>query len=90
LALIRKGKRPGLPKVPSIWHTGGAMKIFLRMPNGWSKPVGNKSKETCDIDGAKLWVGPGSQVYCDLEHDPKAVESAPEHVPKKRAEKQAR
>jgi hypothetical protein len=65
------------------------MKIFLRMPKGWSKPVENKSKETCDIDGAKLWVGPGSQVYCDLQHDPKVVESAPEYIPKKRAEKQA-
>jgi len=51
------------------------MKIFLRLPKGWSKAVENKSKETCDTDGAKLWAGPGDQIYCDLEHDPKAVEA---------------
>ena len=45
------------------------MKIFLRTPKGWSKPVNNKGKERCDIDGAKLWVGPSGQIYCDLEHD---------------------
>ena len=54
------------------------MKIFLRIPKGWSKPVENKSKETCDIDGAKLWIGPGDQIYCDLEHDPKDAAPAPE------------
>lgn len=46
------------------------MKIFLRIPKGWSKPVENRGKETCDIDGAKLWIGPGEQIYCDLEHNP--------------------
>ena len=45
------------------------MKIFLRIPKGWSKPVENKGKETCDLDGAKLWIGPGDQIYCDLEHN---------------------
>jgi hypothetical protein len=45
------------------------MEIFLRIPQGWSKPRENAGKETCDIDGAKLWVGPGNQIYCDLEHD---------------------
>jgi hypothetical protein len=33
----------------------------------------NKGKETCDLDGAKLYIGPGNQIYCDLEHDPQAV-----------------
>jgi hypothetical protein len=47
------------------------MKIFLRIPKGWSKPVENRGAETCDIDGARLWVGPGEQTYCDLNHDPK-------------------
>lgn len=42
--------------------------IFLRIPKGWSKPVKNRSKETCDLDGAKLWIGPSDQIYCDLEH----------------------
>jgi hypothetical protein len=47
------------------------MKIFLRIPKGWSKPAENKGKETCDIDGAKLWIGPGDQIYCNLEHNPR-------------------
>ena len=58
------------------------MKIFLRTSKGWSKPIENKDKEKCDIDGAKLWIGPGDQVYCDLEHDMKVVESAPEYQKK--------
>ena len=44
------------------------MKIFLRISKGWSKPVENWGNKTCDMDGAKLWIGPGEQVYCDLEH----------------------
>ena len=43
------------------------MQIYLRIPKGWSKPVPNQSKETCDLDGAKLWIGPGNQIYCDQE-----------------------
>lgn len=53
------------------------MNIFLRTEKGWSKPVRNKDKERCDIDGAKLWIGPGNQIYCDLEHNPQDVEAAP-------------
>jgi hypothetical protein len=49
------------------------MKIFLRIPKGWSKPVENKDSDKCDIDGAKLWIGPGDQIYCNLEHDPKTI-----------------
>lgn len=49
------------------------MKIFLRIPKGWSKLVENRGKESCDLDGAKLWVGPGEQVYCDLNHDQKDI-----------------
>ena len=44
------------------------MQIYLRIPKGWSKPVENRSKETCDLDGARLWIGPGNQIYCDQIH----------------------
>jgi hypothetical protein len=54
------------------------MKIFLRIPKGWSKPVENKDKERCDTDGAKLAIGPGDQIYCDLEHDVKVVKERTE------------
>lgn len=45
------------------------MKIYLRISNGWSQKVQNQSKKTCDLDGAKLWIGPGNQIYCDREHN---------------------
>ena len=45
------------------------MQIYLRIPKGWSKLVPNQSKETCDLDGARLWIGPGNQIYCDQEHN---------------------
>jgi hypothetical protein len=45
------------------------MKIYLRISNGWSQPVLNRSRETCDLDGAKLWIGPGDKIYCDQTHD---------------------
>ena len=66
---------------PRICYTDAIMKIFLRIPKGWSKPVTNKNKETCDIDGAKLWIGPGDHIYCDLEHDPKVLEAAANEEP---------
>ena len=44
------------------------MKIYLRILKGWSQPVENRGKETCDLDGAKLWIGPGNQIYCDQLH----------------------
>jgi hypothetical protein len=53
------------------------MKILLRIPKGWSKPVENKDREKCDICGAKLWIGPGDQVYCDEAHDLNAAQNAP-------------
>ena len=49
------------------------MEINLRIPKGWSQPVLNQSDETCDLDGARLWIGPGNQIYCDQEHDLKTV-----------------
>ena len=58
------------------------MKIFLRIPKGWSKPVENRGKETCDLDGAKLWIGPGDQIYCDLEHAPQDVAKFQEQAEK--------
>jgi len=53
------------------------MKISLRLPKGWSKKVENKDMNKCDFCGAKLWIGPGNQIYCDAEHDPKVAEYAP-------------
>ena len=44
------------------------MQIYLRIPKGWSKPVENRGQETCDLDGARLWIGPGNQIYCDQIH----------------------
>ena len=57
---------------------GGIMKIHLRIPKGWSKPVQNRSKETCDLDGAKLWIGPGNQIYRDKEHNLDGVATLPD------------
>jgi len=37
--------------------------------------VANRSRETCDACGAKLWIGPGSQIYCDQIHSPEMVET---------------
>ena len=53
------------------------MNTFLRIPKGWSKPVPNQSPETCDLCGAKLWIGPGNQIYCDLEHNLDTVTTLP-------------
>jgi hypothetical protein len=47
------------------------MKINRRLAKGWSGPVENKHRDKCDIDGAKVWIGPGDQIYCDLVHDSK-------------------
>lgn len=58
------------------------MQIFLRIPKGWSKPVQNKGRETCDLDGARLWIGPGSQIYCDLEHDLETIAKLPKPAEK--------
>jgi hypothetical protein len=58
------------------------MEIFLRIPKGWSKPVPNKGREMCDLDGAKLWIGPGNQIYCDLEHDLKVTTPLPKPAEK--------
>ena len=49
------------------------MKIRLRTQTGWSDLVVNKDKERCDIDGARLWIGPGNQVYCNEVHTPDQV-----------------
>jgi len=54
------------------------MEIYLRIPKGWSKPVRNQSDETCDLDGARLWIGPGNQIYCDQEHDLETVAKLPQ------------
>jgi hypothetical protein len=51
------------------------MKISRRLAKGWSKSAENENKERCDIDGAKLWIGPGNQAYCDLVHDSKGIKS---------------
>ena len=48
-------------------------KTYLRLTNGWSEPVENVGEECCDIDGARLWIGPGGQIYCDLIHDSETI-----------------
>ena len=53
------------------------MEIYLRIPKGWSKPVDNCSQERCDLCGAKLWIGPGNQIYCDQEHNLDVVATLP-------------
>jgi hypothetical protein len=53
------------------------MEIYLRIPKGWSKPVDNRSREICDLCGAKLWIGPGNQIYCDQLHSLERVASIP-------------
>ena len=58
------------------------MEIYLRIPKGWSKPVSNQGRETCDLDGARLWIGPGNQIYCDQEHDLETVAKLPKPAEK--------
>ena len=53
------------------------MEIYLRIPKGWSKPVLNQGKETCDVCGARLWIGPGGVIYCDQHHDAETVAKLP-------------
>jgi hypothetical protein len=48
--------------------------ISRRLPNGWSDRIENKNLHECDLDGAKLWIGPGDRVYCDLVHDLRMVD----------------
>ena len=42
----------------------------------------NRGKETCDLDGARLWIGPGNQIYCDQEHDLATVAKLPKPAEK--------
>jgi hypothetical protein len=53
------------------------MKIYLRIPKGWSKQVVNRGTETCDLDGERLWIGPGNLIYCDRNHDLETVANLP-------------
>ena len=58
------------------------MEIYLRIPKGWSKPVENQNQEACDLCGAKLWIGPGNQIYCDQHHTLEMVASLPKPAEK--------
>lgn len=49
------------------------MIINLRLKIGWKYKVKNKSKDTCDICKAKLWIAPHGGIYCDKIH--KGVEN---------------
>jgi hypothetical protein len=69
-------------KGPITCLNGCIMEIFLRIPKGWSKPIQNMGRETCDLDGARLWIGPGSEIYCDLEHDLETVAKLPKPAEK--------
>lgn len=42
--------------------------IYRRLPDGWSEKIANEDPERCDLDGEKLWIDPGGQVYCDAVH----------------------
>ena len=53
------------------------MEIYLRIAKGWSKPVPNRSQKMCDLCGAKLWIGPGNQIYCDQYHSLEMVATLP-------------
>ena len=44
------------------------MKITLRLKEGWSEKVTNKSKTNCDRCGSKLWIAPHGGLYCDNIH----------------------
>lgn len=46
-------------------------KIVLRLKEGWSETVNNKSRTLCDKCGAKLWVAPHGKKYCDEVHEGK-------------------
>ena len=61
---------------------GSIMEIYLRIPKGWSKPVENRSQKTCDLCGAKLWIGPDNQIYCDQHHSLEMVASLPKPAEK--------
>lgn len=45
------------------------MLVAYRLANGWTDYKKNKSYNTCDIDGAKLWINPGGNLYCDRVHE---------------------
>jgi len=34
------------------------------------------------LDGAKLWIGPGNQLYCDQHHTLEMVDSLPKPAEK--------
>ena len=53
------------------------MEIYLRTSKGWSRPVPNRSRDTCDWCGARLWIGPGHQIYCDQHHSLEMVAPLP-------------
>ncbi len=44
------------------------MKISKRLEDGWSEPMSNKSKDTCDSCGSGLYIAPHNGLYCDKVH----------------------
>jgi len=53
-------------------------KITLRTAKGWSKPVENKQRTICDLDGARLFQAPHGGIYCDKIHEGIETEASPE------------
>jgi hypothetical protein len=45
------------------------LQIYRRLQDGWSERVTNQDPERCDLDGERLWIGPGEQIYCDATHE---------------------
>lgn len=64
------------PKLKAMAEKPRKLKIARRLLNGWSGRVENRDPEKCDLDGAKLWINPGGQLYCDLVHDQKESSSS--------------
>ena len=44
------------------------LRISLRLRDGWSERVMDNDPMRCDLDGARLWISPGGDIYCDLIH----------------------
>jgi hypothetical protein len=57
------------------------MKIFLRIPRAGQNPLKTWTLKR-DLDGSRLWIGSGEQVYCGLEHDPKGLNEKPAFIEK--------
>lgn len=58
------------------------LRICLRLADGWSDPIENEGQERCDIDGERLWISPGGQIYCDAVHTLRGPTNEPTEIRK--------